>query len=75
MLELNKHADGLQGIKLSFEHTALTFSMLAFIMLKCPLKCASALTAGAHKWISQQPKVIEQCFNILNTFLLANKSL
>ena len=51
-------------------HNSLKFSMLAYFILKYPLKCRLILW-----WISQQPLMIKPCFNFLNTLPVSGESL
>ena len=43
-------------------------------MLRYPLKCAHVVPADAHFSVSQQPMMIEPCFNFLNTLPVCDES-
>ena len=53
----------------------LTFSILPNYILKCPLKCAPASPSRCTlQWISQEPVLIERCFNFSFTLPATNGS-
>ena len=54
--------------------TLLTFTMLAYYMLRYSRKCAPGSSMLTLQWKSQEPMLIEQCFNISNTFPQADES-